>query len=279
MQTKFHVTLALCLLAGAAAPLAAQDQPERQPGRPDTQPSTPMSERSRPIGQPGMSEKSLLRRAEGPKVSGDELSRATQGWDKKNIEALKKLTDKYGMPSTAGPDVVVWHHNGPWLQTTVYSGQLEHHFPIKHVDFLEQSIAYEVPADKFDELAEFDGSIIVDRTRGTIAARCDKEENNILALNLAHDVITGKKDVKQARDEYARIALQAVKAGPDAPKPPYMAKFQFEPQRTAMGFADQVHPDAQAAGILAAPEEPPMKDDMPPPTNRPTDPPPRKPQR
>ena len=102
MVQKLRCTLAAGLLAGMAAPLAAQDQPEREPGKPQTQPSTPMSESKapKPAMQPGMQpgdrgtgDKTLLRRAESPKVSGDELSRAVQGWDRKNIEALKKLTD------------------------------------------------------------------------------------------------------------------------------------------------------------------------------------------
>lgn len=48
-----------------------------------------------------------------------------------------------------------------------------------HKDMLLQVIAYEVPADKFDDLAAFDGSVIAERTRGEIAARCDKEAANI----------------------------------------------------------------------------------------------------
>lgn len=39
----------------------------------------------------------------------------------------------------------------------------------------------------------------VERTRGELAARCDKEEMNYLALNLANDIATGKVDVDEAR--------------------------------------------------------------------------------
>ena len=48
----------------------------------------------------------------------------------------------------------------------------------------------EFPPEVLD-LARFDGSVIVERTRGEIGARCDKEEMNYLALNLAHDIVTG----------------------------------------------------------------------------------------
>lgn len=41
---------------------------------------------------------------------------------------------------------------------------------------LEQVIDYRVSPDKFDELARYDGRVIVKRTRGTMSARCDKQE-------------------------------------------------------------------------------------------------------
>ncbi len=47
--------------------------------------------------------------------------------------------------------------------------------------------------DKYEDLAMFDGSVIVERTKDEISARCDKEEMNLLALNLANDVAAGKK--------------------------------------------------------------------------------------
>jgi hypothetical protein len=56
-------------------------------------------------------------------------------------------------------------------------------------------------------LARYDGSVIVERTKGEISARCDKEEMNFLAINLGNDVVTGKKDVDAARKFYADTAM------------------------------------------------------------------------
>lgn len=66
-----------------------------------------------------------------------------------------------------------------------------------------------VPPDKFDDLALYDGSVIVERTKGEISARCDQEPMNFLALNLAHDIITGKRSVGDARKTYAEKAMAA----------------------------------------------------------------------
>ncbi|MGQ0560790.1 MAG: hypothetical protein ACT443_02830 [Gemmatimonadota bacterium] len=59
------------------------------------------------------------------------------------------------------------------------------------------------PWDKFDDLAAYDGSVIAERTKGVLSARCDKEGANFLALNLAHEIVTGRRTVEDARARYA----------------------------------------------------------------------------
>lgn len=54
----------------------------------------------------------------------------------------------------------------------------KHNFPVAHTDMMEQCIDYKV---KYDELCKFDWNVTVDRTQGTMSARCDKEANNLLA--------------------------------------------------------------------------------------------------
>ncbi len=58
-----------------------------------------------------------------------------------------------------------------------------------------KSTTYKVPTEKYSDLAKFEGSVVADRTQGLLRARCDKEGNNMLALNFANDIITGKKTV------------------------------------------------------------------------------------
>ena len=45
-----------------------------------------------------------------------------------------------------------------------------------------------------------------------ISARCDKEGANFLALNLAHDIIMGKRTVEEAREMYG-AEIMKMKAG------------------------------------------------------------------
>ena len=103
-----------------------------------------------------------------------------------------------------------------------------HDFPMPHPDLMEQVIDYKVPPGKFSDLAMYDGSVIVERTKGEISARCDKEEANFLALNLAHDIITGRHSVEEARKMYAEN-IKALMAGQ---KPAYTQKLQFPRQNS-----------------------------------------------
>lgn len=57
----------------------------------------------------------------------------------------------------------------------------------------------------------YGGSLILERTKGEIGARCDKEGANFLAVNLAHDVATGKRSVDDARAFYAATISELMK--------------------------------------------------------------------
>jgi hypothetical protein len=135
----------------------------------------------------------------------------------------------------ATKSLLIWRDNGPWKRTIVYREEVDHDFPMPHKDVLEQVINYEVPPDKFDELAHYDGSVIVERTKGEISARCDKEGANFLALNLANDIVRGNKSVEEARQAYG----EAIKQMMDGNPPEAMQKLTFEVPQSNVGDTDQ----------------------------------------
>lgn len=147
-----------------------------------------------------------------------------ESWPDAPKEVAKEMVAKYGEPDEVTPSHVIWHNNGPWKKTTVYRDEIEHKFPKPHTDLLEQSINYKVPVEKFSELAEFDGSVIIERTKGVMAARCDKEGANTLALNLADEIIRDEKTVDEARQTYAE-QIMAMMAKQEAP---YTEKLMFK---------------------------------------------------
>ena len=118
--------------------------------------------------------------------------------------------------------------------------EVVHNFPTPHTDYLTQYVDYRVPPGVSSELARFDGSVLVDRTAGEMGARCDMEAMNILTLNLAHDIITGRCSVEEARAFYAETAA-AYAMGREAP---YAEKLLFEPPPVG----DAVDPDEKMIG-------------------------------
>jgi len=145
------------------------------------------------------------------------------GWSDASKMAAIMMKKQYGAPTAKTADMMMWENTGQWKKTVVYAKEFKHDFPMPHTDVMQQWIDYDVPQDKFSDLAKFDGSVVCNRTNGEISARCDKEGANFLAINLAHDIITGKKDVKTARDSYATTVKEMINGG----KPAYMQKLQF----------------------------------------------------
>jgi hypothetical protein len=73
-----------------------------------------------------------------------------------------------------------------------------------HIDCVESFLDYRVPVDTLTPLAEYDGSVVCERTAGEVSARCHDEQANFLTLNRMHDIVTGAKSVSEARDYYAK---------------------------------------------------------------------------
>jgi hypothetical protein len=129
-------------------------------------------------------------------------------WKEQPQNLARKLIAQYGAPDEVTRERLVWHNNGPWKRSELINEEIPHNFPEPHHDSLLQAISYRVAPELVSQLLQFDGSVVVERTRGELAARCDDERANYLALNLAHEILTGKKDVNEARQFYAETVQQ-----------------------------------------------------------------------
>jgi hypothetical protein len=171
----------------------------------------------------------------GEVVSTSSASRMTTSamvasWPASQRETVVMMTAKYGEPTVTGDRMFVWYGTGPFVKTSVARDEVPHNFPMPHTDYLTQTVKHRVPADRLAALNEYDGSVFYHRTRGELSAQCDKEEMNFLALNLAHDIITGKRTVADARAFYARTAM-AFKQGDRSS--PYVQGLIFETEPNA----------------------------------------------
>jgi hypothetical protein len=134
------------------------------------------------------------------------------------------MLEKYGPPNEATPTKFFWYGNGPWKRTEITAETQVHKWPTLHSDFLTQTIDYRVPPAMFGSIAEFDGSILCDRTRGEVSAKCDSEAANVLGLNMVHEIVTGKRTATDAR----RVSQENTVAYNLGRKAPYAEELLFD---------------------------------------------------
>ena len=154
-------------------------------------------------------------------------SQIIKEWPQESQEAARLVIDTYGEPDEATESLLVWNVVGPWKRVVASRTFHQHEFPAPHIDAVESFIDYRVPADKVTALAQFDGSVVVERTAGEVSARCHDEQANFLALNLMHEIVSGQKSVGEARAYYAQEFLNYRRKEPT----PYMEKLHFQPGR------------------------------------------------
>ena len=158
-------------------------------------------------------------------MTAEQGSQRIKDWPEESREAARLVIDQYGEPDEATETQLTWHKPGPWKRIVASRAFYGHNFPVPHTDSVESVIDYRVPVDKFTPLAEFDGSVVVERTVGEVSARCHDEQANFLALNLMHDIVTGAKSVQEARDYYAKEFADYRRKKPT----PYMERLHFTP--------------------------------------------------
>lgn len=215
MVMRFEWMHASGLAAACAGVLAlfGQEVPPQQKPHPEPQKPQPQQP-----DQPRARDASAVI---GMRARVDEI---LAGWTKEGREPAEKIIEKYGEPAEVTENMLIWHRKAPWKHIIAYREPIPHDFPVPHKDLIEMFIDARVPPDKFDDLAQFDGSVTCFRTKGEISARCDKEEMNFLALNLAEDIVQGKMSAEDARRFYARAA----KAFMNGEKDPYTQGLRFD---------------------------------------------------
>jgi hypothetical protein len=164
-------------------------------------------------------------------------------WDEVAREPAQLVIEKYGEPHEATESLLIWHSVGPWKRVVASKIAFRHNWPRPHWDAVESVIDYRVPVQYFTPIAQFDGSVIVERTAGEVSARCHDEEANFLALNLMNDIVTGQKTVQEARDHYVKEVLDYRRKLPT----PDMTTLRFKPQRNGGDPDERVISDEELA--------------------------------
>lgn len=132
----------------------------------------------------------------------EQARRVISVWPVVAQRTAEAVLEKYGAPDLSVSDRLVWYDNGSWKITTVYRD------PGAHIDVLEQTIGYSVPQEKVGALAKLDFALRLSRDNRSLSAVSEAEETNILALNLADEVVRGKRSPEDARAFYLKTVVQ-----------------------------------------------------------------------
>jgi hypothetical protein len=147
-----------------------------------------------------------------------------EAWPESTMTSARMLIDRYGPPDSVTDRRLSWVDQEPWSRITLQREGPTANFPTTHQNTLEHTVRYRVPDEKAGELVKFDPSLTVDREAGTLSARSDSEAANILALNLADEIVDGKKSVDEARATM-RNELRKRRAGKSSP---YCERLMFD---------------------------------------------------
>jgi hypothetical protein len=147
-----------------------------------------------------------------------------QDWPDRAQAAARVMMEKYGQPDRLSNEALVWYNNGPWHKTVVYRKAWPHFPMVPDKDYLEQTIAYQVPNSKINPLKLFDQRIAVNKTKGELSCRSQSESISFLLINLADEIVTDRRSVEGARVFY-RDVERLSQSGKSSP---YMEGFLFE---------------------------------------------------
>lgn len=168
---------------------------------------------------------------------GHDVQDVIKEWDEKPRQIAETTMEKYDKPDEVVPSRLIWHHgdDAPWNRTELFRDAVPHNFPKPHPDHLEQFIDLHIPPAEYDCVARFDGSVMLERTKGEVSARCDIEEANFLAINLTHELVTTDMTVEEARRAYGEAMISFMETEEPTER---MQGFQFD-----LPAGDQRDPD------------------------------------
>ena len=129
-----------------------------------------------------------------------------RSWPPSSRAVASAMIARYGKPLRFGESALTWYNNGPWQRTVVHRNSWPHGLGDQDRNFLEQAVSYNVPNDKSDDLKRFDPRIEADAVAMELSSRSESEDLNFLALNLAHEIITERRGVEDARHFHLNTA-------------------------------------------------------------------------
>jgi len=150
-----------------------------------------------------------------------------QQWPEASRTIASSMIEKYGQPDEFTQGKLIWKDHAPFKRIAVYR------FPTRHYDMLEHTVDYfygsqyvqTPPSAPNMQLGETNVMPNVDRVE--LSSISNSEDNNVLALNLANDVLHGRISPKQANEEYGNVTMRTLSGKTSAA----IERLNFTPSR------------------------------------------------
>lgn len=137
----------------------------------------------------------------------EKASRLTKGWPEASVNAAKEMVAKYGDPQEITSDSLIWRNVAPFKKIIVHKEVYSHRFPLLHQNSLQHVVDYRGMESKINDIWKYNGSVTLDRTKGEMSSFAENEAMNILALNFAHRIMTGKLTSETARIKFGKETM------------------------------------------------------------------------
>lgn len=133
----------------------------------------------------------------------------------------RKMIDEIGAPDEVMPRHMTWSGRKPFNTITVYSDKVSS----GQAGLLLETVSYRVPVGKWRALNAFGHGVTYDVVFNELVACSDAPETNLLALNLADEVIQGRRSPDEARAVFDKTLTRSY-AGKSSW---YLSGLQFKP--------------------------------------------------
>ncbi|HXT02075.1 MAG TPA: hypothetical protein VN915_15470 [Elusimicrobiota bacterium] len=144
---------------------------------------------------------------------------AIRNWPQRPRLAARAMIEKYGAPDVFDQESMTWAGNRPWDETVVRRAA-------PAGESIQQSVHYPVTLAKLAQVRSLGGRIEYDPSNGELSSSSDVEGLNFLALNLADEVVSGKRSLPRARALYRRTR-ELTESGKSSP---YTTGLLFSPR-------------------------------------------------
>jgi hypothetical protein len=156
----------------------------------------------------------------------------TDRWSNDSRLQAARLMDEHGPPDKIGHAELVWNDKGAWKRIRVWDAT-PYYDSSAGAPNLEQTVSYPVLPERRAQLAALGGKLRVSRDGQELSARGASEAANLLTLNLADEIVAGRRSPKEASRFYDRTIELSV----SGKSSPYLERLLFTPLPVPAGEA------------------------------------------